>query len=588
MTEQGHAIPPLRAGRRPAGAALLGWLDDDRSPRLCRIAGSPGSGKTHLLEWLVRACTGEPAPGWRRLHAVVPAEGIGVRGAVWLLGHRLGVVARTPGDLLTALAETDGRTVVCVPGLNRAADPARLVAELLDPLLRLPQVRLIVEAADGSPEALGLAAVEQPAVLDLDLPQWTDQARFASWCEGRAADPAAYPSPGAALGRTRTEAPESVAQLAARVPRSADGAPDPAAAGEQLLSELWTATIREGSTGQLLADPTLLVHAGPLAVTTALDGTGGPLPAAWNVAGPALIAEPDPGVRAAVLRTRLIGLDEAAAERLATVPAPWRGAWALWPNSSVGWPGPVASLALGAGAYAGQLLLADPGGTIRTVDASTGVPLARVDVPGSKPLRALSVTPGGSVLLLDAWGGLEVLPSPGTVTESVEQQTAAVEALRGKAESAPSVLAAVAGLPGAAPAVADEAGSVFWYQDGAVIGERLHTGPVTALAGAVADGRPVLVSGGFDGTVRLWSPGTVPVAGPLEPRPGPVGAVAAAGSPAGLAVAAAWGDGLVRVALVGRSEPVLELRLGSQVWALALTEGRVVLGTSDGIAAVEY
>ncbi|MGE7438330.1 hypothetical protein [Kitasatospora sp. NPDC001175] len=587
MTGQGHAIPPLRAGRRPAGAALLGWLDDDRAPRLCRIAGAPGSGKTHLLEWLVQACGGEGAPERRRLHAVVPADGTSVRGVVWALGRRLGVVARTPGDLLSALAESDGRTVVCLPGLNRAADPARLVAELLDPLLRLPRVRLIVEAPEGSPGALGLTAVEQPAVLDLDLPQWTDQARYQHWCAGLNADSAGYPSPGAALGHTRPEAPVTVAQLAARVPRRGDGGLDPTTADERVLSELWTATTREGGTVGLLADPAMLTCAGPVAVTAALEDIGGPIPAAWDAAGPALIAEPDPGVRATLLRTRLIGLDDRAAERLATVPAPWRGAWALWPNSSIGWPGPVASLALGAGAYAGQLLLADPGGTIRTVQAETGVPLARVATPGPEPLRALAVTADGEVLLLDASGGLEAVPAPGGTAEQPSATAGPLDALRGAAEGGLSALATVPGLPGSAPAVADESGSVHWYQDGTVLTERLHTGPVTALAGAVVDGRPVLVCGGFDGTVRAWWPGTAPQAEPSARRQGPVNAVAAAGTPAGLVLAAAWADGLVRISAPHRSEP-LDLRLGSQVWALTLADGRLVLGTSDGIAAIEY
>ncbi|MGK4582030.1 WD40 repeat domain-containing protein [Kitasatospora sp. HPMI-4] len=588
MTGQDHAIPPLRAGRRPAGAALLGWLDDDRSPRLCRIAGSPGSGKTHLLEWLAQACGGEQAPERRRLHAVVPAAGASVRGVVWALGHRLGVLAHTPGDLLTALAEGGGRTVVCVPGLNRAADPARLVAELLDPLLRLPRVRLIVEAPEGSPEALGFTAVEQPAVLDLDLPQWTDPARYQRWCAGLHADPAGYPSPGAALGRTRPQAPESLAQLAARVPRRVDGGLDAAAADEQVLSELWAATTREGGAGGLLADPALLSYAGPLAVTTALEGAGGPVVAVWDVAGPALIAEPDPGVRAALLRTRLIGLDDRAAERLATVPAPWRGAWALWPNSSIGWPGPVASLALGAGGYAGQLLLADPGGTIRTVQAETGVPLARVDTPDPKPLRALSVTAEGEVLLLDASGGVEVIPGPGSAADRPPAVSEPLDVLRGAAGSGLSALTVVSGPPGSAPAVGDEAGSVHWYQDGAVLSERLHTGPVTALAGTLAAGRVVLAGGGFDGKVRLWYPGTAPEAEPLEGGHGPVGAVALAETPAGLLVAAAWADGLVRITAPGRPGVLLDLRLGSQVWALAMAGGRLVIGTSDGIAAIEF
>ncbi|MDH6580350.1 hypothetical protein [Kitasatospora sp. MAP5-34] len=585
MNKDVRGIPPLRAGRRPAGAALLGWLGDDRSPRLCRIAGSAGSGKTHLLDWLVQDRAAEYRFQEQRVHAVLQAEGITVRAALWTLGHQLGVAAGGLGDLLTALADTAGRTVICVPGLDRAADPARLVEQLLNPLLRLEQVRLVVEAPNDSPEALGLTAVSAAAVLDLDQPQWTDQARFEAWCATEGADATAYPSPGRALGRAGRPAARGVVELAALVPRTPEGAPDPAGAGELLLSELWAATVREGSAAQLLAEPTLLTYAGPVAVTAALEGLEGPVTAAWEAAGPALVAEPDPAVRAAVLRTRLIGLDDAAAARLGTVAAPWRAAWALWPDSSAGWPGPVAALAVGAGRYDGQLLLADPGGTIRTVDAATGTPLAGVELPGPKPLRGVTVTPGGQVVLLDAWGELELLAADGVDPAALAVATAA---LRGAAEAAPSVLHAVPGLPSAAPAVADEAGSVHWYQDGAVLGERLHRGPVTALGGAVARGRAVLVSGGLDGAVRLWSPGSEAAAEPFDRRDPLVGAVAAAETSAGLLVAAAWADGLTRVRLVGSPEPLLELRLGTQVWALALTEGRVVLGTADGVAAVDF
>ncbi len=503
----GQGIPPLRAGRRPAGAALLGWLADERSPRLCRIAGSAGAGKTHLLEWLAEGRSAEYPRQEQRVHAVLPAAGVTTRAAVWTLAHQLGLVARVPGDLLTALAETAGRTVICVHGLDRAADPGRLVAQLLNPLLRLEQVRLVVEAVDGSPEALGLTAVSEAAVLDLDQPQWTDRARFEAWCAAEGAEPAAYPNPGRALDRAGRPDVRTVAELAALVPRTAEGAPDTAAAGEQLLAELWTATVREGSTAQLLADPTLLTYAAPGAVTAALEGLDGPLVWAWDAAGPALVAEPDPAVRAALLRTRLIGLDDAAVARLGTVGAPWRAAWALWPGSSVGWPGPVAGLAAGAGRYAGQLLLADPGGTVRTLDAATGTPLAGVELPAAKPLRGLTVTPGGQLVLLDAWGDLELPAAPGEAVDPALDAAAA--ALRGAAGATLSVLHAVPGLPAAAAAlaVADEAGSVLWHQDGTVLGERRHQGAVTALGGAVSEGGAVLVSGGLDGAVRLWSPG---------------------------------------------------------------------------------
>ncbi|MER8183231.1 hypothetical protein [Kitasatospora sp. NPDC094015] len=583
MGEQGSRIPPLRAGRRPAGLALLGWLADERAPRLCQVTGAPGAGKSHLLAWLAEAGTeahaaaGAAAGAGARVRAVLPAAGATVESAAWRLGRRLDLLVRTPDELFAALAEDDRPTVICVPDLGRAADPAELVAELLDPLLRLERIRLVVEGGAGA-----FTAVAAPAVLDLDLPQWTDPARFAAWCAAAAADPDRYPSPGAALGHPAEPARRSLLELATELPAGPDGAPDPAAAEPRLLTDLWRAATREGGVERLLGDARLLTHADPVVVSAALAGRPGAVPEQWRNAGPALVEEPDPGVRAAVLRTRLIGLDGPAADRLAAVPGPWHCAWAMWPDSAFGWPGPVSSLALGAGSYAGQLLLADPGGTVRTVDAASGRPLARVPTPGPRPLRGLTVTGGGSVVLLDSWGESAVLPS---AAEADSRPGAALAELVAVAGTAPSAVAAVPGLPGAVPALGDEAGALHWRDaGGAPLSARPHRGPVTALAAALEAGRPVLVSGGFDGSVQLWRPGGAEPVEVLDRRERVVGAVAVAAGADGLTVAAAWADGLVRLRRPGAG-PV-DLRLGSPIWALALADGLLVLGTSDGVAAV--
>ncbi|WP_371498238.1 hypothetical protein OG871_19470 [Kitasatospora sp. NBC_00374] len=572
MGGDGRRIPPLRAGRRPAGLALLGWLGDGRAPRLCQVTGAAGAGKSHLLAWLAEAGTG--------VDAVLPAAEATVQSAAWLLGRRLDLLVRTPEELFTALTEDDRPLVICVPELGRAADPAALVAELLDPLLRLERIRLVVE---GAPETVGaFTAVDGPAVLDLDLPQWTDPDRFAAWCAGAGADPAGYPSPGAALGHPAEPAAQSLDELARLLPAQPDGSVDPLAAAPRLLTGLWRAAAREGGAGRLLVDARLLTHADPVAVSAALSRESGRLPELWQAAAPALVAEPDPGVRAAVLRTRLIGLDEAAAARLAEVDAPWHCAWAMWPNSAFGWPGPVSSLALGAGPYTGQLLLADPGGTVRTVDAASGRPLARFPAPGPKPLRGLTVTAGGSVVLLDSWGELAVVPSS---AEADSRPGEALAALRAGVGSDPSAVAAVAALPGALPALGDESGRLHWRApDGEVLTEGPHLGPVTALAATWQGALPALVSGGFDGSVQLWRPGGGALAEVLDRRGRVVSAVAAAGGADGPTVAAAWSDGLVRLYRPG-AQP-LDLRLGAPVWALAVTDGLLVLGTSDGIAAV--
>ncbi|WP_371480456.1 hypothetical protein [Kitasatospora sp. NBC_00315] len=613
MTEEGQRIPPLRAGRRPAGLALLGWLADERAPRLCRVSGGPGSGKSHLLGWLEAACAGERAPAGRRLRVVLPAAGHSPRSALWSIAAQLGLVAGTVSELLAVLAGDPRPVVLCVPGLNRAADPARLVERLLQPLLELPQVRMVVEAPTGSPEATAFAAGPGPAadqaVLELDDPRWTDRERFGRWCLAVGGDDETYPNPGAALGRSAEAEPPGLAELAARIPAGPGGGPDLLGAGEEVLSEFWTAAAREGAAGRLQADPLLLVLAGPVAVTAALEGEDGTVARAWQEAGPALIALADPAERAAALRIRLLGVDPAAADRLATLPAGWAGAWALWQSAGEAWPGPVAALVTGHGPYAGQLLVADPSGIVRSLETAVGRPYGLLPVRGQLRLRAMAALPGGGVVLLDAFGGTVLIPPPAqaappaarSVADRYSADPQALEAvlaaLRGAAGAELSTLAAVPTLPGAAPAVGDESGAVHWAaQDGTVLTERLHTGPVTALAaaalggeGAAGAGHPALVSGGADGAVRLWGPGSEPLAEPAYRRECPVTAVAVGPGPAGPVVAAAWTDGLVRVRYLADPDALWELRLGAPVEALALAgDSLLLLGMSDGLAAVRF
>ncbi|MFI9783318.1 hypothetical protein ACIHEI_07385 [Kitasatospora sp. NPDC051984] len=593
-----HRIPPLRAGRRAAGAALLGWLRDPRAPRLCRVSGSPGSGRTHLLAWLIAGATAPDTPVERRVNAFLPADGYGVRAAVWQLGQQLDVPARTPGDLLDRLAADPRRTVICVPELDKALDPARLVAELLDPLLGLPHVRLVVEA---TPE-LAFTAVTGPAELDLDDPRWTDRERWDAWCEHEGHDPTGYPNPGRALGAAEPPAPPAFADLLARVPLGADGGPDLPAAGTELLTGLWAAAARAGELGPLAADPLLYVLAEPVAVTAALESAApGTVPAvldaAWQAAGPALIDTPEPAVRAHQLRARLLGTDPAdpavavaaafAADRLGTAPGRWAARWARHS------PG-AAATAPGAGPSLGQWLLADAGGAVHALSPADGTVLGRIAVPGPKPLRALAATPGGSVVLLDVWGGLELV-TPGPTAPGLDPYALdeALARLRAAAGGEPAVLAAAPGLPGAAPALGDSDGGVHWYQDGAVLSEKLHTGPVTALAadavGAdrTGPGAPLLASGGLDGAVRLWGPGSEPMPEPAERRPCPVTALALGTGPSGLLLATAWSDGLIRVRRPEQPDSVLDLRLGSPAGGLSLAGDVLLVGLDEGPLAVD-
>ncbi|MFJ5922639.1 hypothetical protein ACIQF6_08520 [Kitasatospora sp. NPDC092948] len=567
--------PPLRAGRRPAGTALLGWLADPRAPRLCLVSGRPGAGKTHLLGWLLAQGTAPDTPAERRVHAALPSAGLDARGALWLLGSQLGITARTVPELLAALAADDRRTVVCVPELDRAADPARLVAELLDPMLELPHLRLVVEAAAGT----GFANLPAPAVLDLDDPAWTDRGRFDAWCAEQGHDPGGYPSPGRAAGAVPPP-PAAAPELIARVPRGADGALDLAAADEDLLSDLWVAAARAGDLGPLATDPMLYALARPTSVTTALDGRTDPLATAWSTVGPALVDIPDAPGRAHLLRARLLGTDPAAAARLADAPSRWSARWARWE------PGAAAATVQG-----GHWLVADRNGAIRRLAASDGstVGLAPVDEP--RPLLAITVTAGGSLVLLDTWSGTEILapaaPAPGLEPYALDEELARLRAAAGPL----TALAAAPLLLAAAPAVGDADGAVHWSGDGGVRSAALHTGPVTALAahalGTGQDAFPLLASGGYDGAVRLWGPDDEPMPGPADRRPAPVTALALASGPDGLLLATAWSDGLVRVRRPELSVPPVELRLGSDIRTLGFADGALLVGLSDGLLAVD-
>ncbi|MFD8483644.1 hypothetical protein [Kitasatospora sp. NPDC059673] len=203
-------LPPLHAGRRPAGRALLGWLEDPHAPRLCRVAGSSGSGRSHLLRWLVAACPPDHAHAGRRVEVSLSAAELTVDLFVWRLAGLLGVPAGTPEELVAALIDGVPRVLV-VTDLDRAGsallpDAARrIAAEVLRPLLRVPWLRIVVECASGTPAA---AALDVPAaVLDLDQPQWTDLESFTRWATSLAGRPLpaeVYPSPALALLAART------------------------------------------------------------------------------------------------------------------------------------------------------------------------------------------------------------------------------------------------------------------------------------------------------------------------------------------------------------------------------------------------
>ncbi|MCC9310080.1 hypothetical protein LN042_23930 [Kitasatospora sp. RB6PN24] len=220
-------LPPLPAGRQPAGMALLGWLDDDRAPRLCRVSGVPGSGKSLLVTWLDTVCRSADGPG--RPAAALSMAGLGVEAATWLLSRQLGYCAQSTDQLVAELGTAALPCLLLAWDLGQAADPTGIVEQLLIPLLALSGMRIVVETATGSAEEGALAAGGPAAVMDLDAPQWTDPVRFARWygrLGGRSPFTAAqvYPNP-------------SLAKLAATVP--------PGAPSERGTVAAWWSTVSE-------------------------------------------------------------------------------------------------------------------------------------------------------------------------------------------------------------------------------------------------------------------------------------------------------------------------------------------------------
>ena len=131
---------------------------------------------------------------------------------------------------------------------------------------------------------------------------------------------------------------------------------------------------------------------------------------------------------------------------------------------------------------------------------------------------------------------------------------------------------------------------VWRLADGTPLGEPLpgHSGWVAAVAaGTLPDGTPVIISGGRDGTVRVWrlADGT-PLGEPLPGHGGPVTAVAAGTLPDGTPVIISGGDdGTVRVWRLADGTPLVPpLDLPDPVQAVAVHGDVVITAAGADIA----
>ncbi|WP_326771353.1 hypothetical protein [Streptomyces sp. NBC_01445] len=490
------------------------------------------------------------------MHAVAPLHGIGLHGAVWDLAHQLGAAARTPGELIAALAADQRPTTIVLPDLDHSADPESL-SELALALANLQHVRLLVEVTHDSPPAARLST-RAPAVMDLDHDQWTDAARLAAW---QAANPA----------------------VPAQHPQTPDFAID-------------------------LDDPAQVVGADPMTVTTRYetsptDHAG--LRTAWLRAGQSLTNEPHPATRALILQTALgDNADPRLADHLAELAedAPWRLVWSRASGDvRPPWPGPVRALATGRDALDGTVLMADHRGIVRAVSAADAAPQGRLPRP-FPATRTLAVLPGGMALTLNSQGHLDTqhspaAPKPTGIQALLDDGTSPTEQLldtvRAHLARQPGQVLAASGT---LLATADRAGCVHAHlldqPSARPQVATLHPTPVTALAvmdvksSDDTDPLPLVYSGGADGHVRVWSPGHDPLSTPVATREVAVSALAAAQVEGEPTLAIAWTDGLVEHHSLS-SGTVRPLRLGSAVHALALTAvGSLIVGTDEMVGCL--
>ncbi|MFF3560162.1 hypothetical protein ACFYXS_09005 [Streptomyces sp. NPDC002574] len=542
---EGAGRPPSDAGPAQARRELTDWAGDSTAPGLCLVTGARGTGKSRLLAWYFTGTAPDPA---RRVHALVPAAGLTAEVFCWELGRQLGYGALGAPDILRRMDRDTRPVLLAVADLHRAAGtaPQEIVRGLLDPLVSLPHVRLLAEVADSGAPAWSQPCREVALTGSGDAPQPVDAAA------------------------------ESIRMLAA-VPLGPAGTPDWEQAPDEVRAGVLEHALAGGTAARLTGDPGFLVHGPAPAITAALADPRTPAPrglrAVWRRAAPALTALGLTGPeRAAVLHTAALSEDPKLAAYLE--PLARRHAWtALWAVTE-----PAAALGLGADG----LLVADPVGRLSVLDPAAGAVRSRVPLDAALRPAGIAVAEGGGLLLLDAD---ETLHPAGPMSNALSR----VADLHNTTGTPPTAVTA----HGRRVAVGDADGRVHVWDaaahDRGPVTRRLHPAPLTAaaLVHAGGSGLALCLSGGADGTLRLWETGSDPMPEPVDRREAVVTALAAADTPSGPVVAAAWSDGEVHLwDLFAATRRVLTPPFRAA--ALALTPGATLfVGGAAGVAALD-
>ncbi|REK92083.1 hypothetical protein DY245_00965 [Streptomyces inhibens] len=568
------AWPPLDPHRAHVGRALLDWTatTDDSLPRLCLLRGGRASGKSHLLAWFLAGSASHPRTA---AHAAVPSDGLTADALAWEMGRQLGYGPVPPHRLLNRVAADQRPLLLLVPDFHLAgrghpdqpsAASQKIVDELLSSLVQFPHVRAVVEA--GSTDLLSTL---DHHVIDL----------------GEA------PFPGAA--RPNTAAPD-FASLFAAIPRTVDGRPDWSQAPHTVRKHILDTALHADDDGAavraLLADPGFLIHGSATAITTALHSTATPAPSGlrviWERAAPQLSSvDHSDTERGALLHAASLGTSPTLSEYLR--PLADQHCWtATWAQHGV----PAATHSQLPG-NEGQLLVSDPLGRLHTHDPATG---HRTGILPSPPaIRPSGIAGSGTdaLLILDETGPLHPLTSD-------EEGMAATVLGHIASHHSHALLTSDTHRPtalGSCPqsslaAIGDASGTVHLWS----LAEyrptpqtwRLHTVPVTAVTCLRLPDEDLTfaISAAFDGSIRLWETSQRPMESPVDQRPALVTALAAASTPAGPLLAAAWNDSEIHLWHI-LSGKVQILPLLYRCSALALTPtGQLTVSGPDGFHAI--
>jgi hypothetical protein len=346
-----------------------------------------------------------------------------------------------------------------------------------------------------------------------------------------------------------------------------------------------------GTAGELLTDPGYLTLGSVPAITATLADHTVPAPkrlrAIWAQAAPALSA---PGLadteRAALLHAAAVGRDPALAEYLRPLAesGSWATRWSL-PHRKAD----ALTLLPGDATSVNTAVTADALGRLTQHALADGHTVATPDSGALWTPAALAALSPDCLLALDRSGTLHPVRLTTTTTVPIGADRLALHHNAASLVSPANRPTAVA-TTGQHVAVADGHGRIhLWPLHDPAVDPRtiqLHRTSVTAVAclEPAETGAVLVISGGLDGTVRLWDSTTgEAMPGPMERRDALPTAITAADTDAGPVLAVAWSDQRLHLwhLLSGRMAALPTLHHSQ---ALAVTsDGHLVTAGRDGV-----